>query len=371
MQVKSQRHNVQFACRKVIEALRLGIVPDSEVRHFTFGRDREIKQLTDWLNERNHNDGVRFIVGSYGSGKTHLLNCLRAHAIRQGYAVASIEIDSQETTFAKPKRVYRQVTQSFRAKLPQSNKIIRFRDFLRYTLSRNLLRDHPYFRFVSDNEAVWQWIEGHDDAVYPDNDPRNKPPKLYPYSNAANIYCNLLSSLGWASQQIGLKGLLLTFDESESLFSRTSYYAAKHSYNFLEALVQVANNDQQMLLPLEEARFEHAKKAQHIHFQYKSPSNLKLVFAFTDVSDLYHSPILGNIKKINLTFLEHTNFDQIFERIFYIYQKAYPYRFQSKIYDNFRSLIRQKLTERVHLTRVPRMKIKGFIELLDSIANNP
>ena len=86
-------------------------------------------------------------------------------------------------------------------------------------------------------EDLWDWIEARES--------RAKPwgffsllPGLYDYSTAANIYCYLLSSLGWASREVlGLKGLLLVFDEAETVEMNFYSQQAQNSRNFLRSLI--------------------------------------------------------------------------------------------------------------------------------------
>lgn len=78
--------------RHVIESLRTGIPPEGYVRHFTVGRTSEIAQLTDRLD--NGKTGALLLKANYGSGKTHLLKFIREHALDTGFAVSSVALDS-------------------------------------------------------------------------------------------------------------------------------------------------------------------------------------------------------------------------------------------------------------------------------------
>jgi hypothetical protein len=66
---------VNFVERKVIEALRLGIVPDEGLQLFTIGRETEISALQSWLDTPS--EPGRLVIGAYGTGKTHLLSHFR------------------------------------------------------------------------------------------------------------------------------------------------------------------------------------------------------------------------------------------------------------------------------------------------------
>jgi len=79
--------------QRVIESLRKGIPPYGYVRYFTVGREPEISQLTDRL--RQGQPSALLLKANYGSGKTHLLRFIREVALAEGYAVSSVTLDSQ------------------------------------------------------------------------------------------------------------------------------------------------------------------------------------------------------------------------------------------------------------------------------------
>lgn len=346
--------------RKIVEALRMGIVPDAEVTQFTFGRDKEISKLRAWLD--NPKDNTRFIVGAYGAGKTHLLHHLRTVALQAGFAVALVEIDAQETPFSRPKRVYRQIVQNLRVPVP-GKPTQGFRDFLRRVRREGLLGNHPFFRYIQPNtrdEHIWHWIECCEDVHRPQIDAEKYTylPGLYSYGTAANIYCNLLSGLGWActQRQIGLKGLLLIFDEAETLFARARPNDVQQSYNFLEALVAVANNISEMKKSPKDTNYIFARYAENIPFQYRNPSGLKLAVAFTDTDALRDSLIF--IEKLYLSTLNDRELMSVFEKVCQLYQEAYDFDTSRLSLDElYRCVIRK--------TGITRHRIKGFIEALD------
>ena len=80
------------ACR-VIESLRKGIPPDGFVRHFTVGRDFEIRQLTRQFSDPKA--GALLLKANYGSGKTHLLKFIREYALENSYAASTVTLDAK------------------------------------------------------------------------------------------------------------------------------------------------------------------------------------------------------------------------------------------------------------------------------------
>lgn len=227
-----------FTNRRLIEALRLGIVPVDCVSEFTYGRDEELRRFKSWLARPEQS--VLLVIGHYGIGKTHLLRYFRTLGLEDGFAVANVEIDPNETPFGKPKRIYSAIVRTFAFKDDHGH-TAGFRDFVRKSIVKGFLTDHPYFRRLRgglDDQTLWDWIEARESAARPPL--RGDFPRLPDTSTAMNVYCNLLSAIGWASTPVfGLKGLLILFDETEALDIGT-YYQRRKGNEFFEALLGLA-----------------------------------------------------------------------------------------------------------------------------------
>lgn len=350
-----------FRHRKVIEALRIGIVPDEGLKLFTHGREHEVRALEQWL--RQENGGAHLVVGTYGSGKTHLLNYFRMHALTQGYAVALVEMDALESPFSMPKRVYSQVTRALEWVDPTTNTRRHFRQLIQRGLGLRLLRTHKYFTYVTETSdaRVWEWIDGTSGAIRPmmyyGSDTRYPP--LYDYTTAANIYCYLLSTLGSICRGVGLRGLLILFDESEALYAARSAFAWNRSVNFLDALLCTARGDSNLLDWPQASGFKYANNAPDVPFLYAQPSGLKLLFAFTSVNDRWISQELAEVPYLLLEPLTHAHLDATLDQLTRVYITAYAER-PGKLDPE---LLADMLTGRTYSST--REVVKSFIEALD------
>ena len=349
-----------FRERKIVEGLRLGVVPDDGLELFTCGREPEIEQLRAWLHTPE--DATRLLIGQYGSGKTHLLNYLRLMALNEGFAVSLIEMDPQESPFSKPKRVYHQIARNLQWR--DGTDIRDFRALLRR--DRDLLRNHAYFRYMasSDDSRLWEWIDGSLGDPRPmgeSGDPLDIP-AMYDYTTAANIYCYLISGLGWLCQTkaLGHKGLLILFDESEALHAARGT-SLDRSLNFMDALIDTADNNEDMLQPPLETGYRYARHAEQVPFLYRPPCGLKLLFAFTSSNDLWVSQLLAQKPIVRLAALTNDNLSTAMTQLRSIYQAAYAGDLHSTDYTAAEQLL-QTLDRPLDSTR---SIIKGYVEALD------
>jgi len=341
----------------MIEAFRCGIVPHDCVQDFTFGRDHEIQQLMEWL--RDPDKSTLLLVGEYGTGKTHLLDYTYWYALHENFAAARVEMDPNEAPFHKPKRVYARLVQTFRFRSKTDGQFKGFRDFLKETLASGAFKDHEYFRHLigrTSEENLWDWIEAREAGGKPPD--YSQLPSMYDFSTAANIYCYLLSALGWAARNIlGLSGLLLVFDEAEALdmpYYQYYHYQFKKGLNFLNALVGTARGDAQLLKPPDSMNtgLDFCRFGSHIPFLYCQPSGLQLLFAFAQAR------VKIDGARIDLQPLSDAVLKEVFEHICLLYDDAYEFLEEDLTIDR----IFKRVTAQGGRTR---LFVKGAVEALD------
>ncbi|MCM8807992.1 MAG: ATP-binding protein [Candidatus Omnitrophica bacterium] len=361
----------KFKARRMIEAFRYGIVPYDCVEDFTFGREQEIQKLMDWLI--NDEKIILILEGEYGTGKTHLLNYLYWRALYEDFVVAYADIDLSDSPFNKPKRVYAKLIQSFKFRSKSDGQFKGFRDFLNEALKKGVFEDHRYFRYLikgpqdEDREDIWDWIEGQGGIRPPGYSPFF--PTMYEYSNAYNIYCYLLSALGWASKEVfKYKGFLLIFDEAETIWFDIRNLIK--GLKFLEALCQTAKNDPELLKPPSWSNLwsnRCYKYSNYIPFIYKKPSGLKLLFAFTEFTSFFTQ--FGEFPQpLKLKSLEEKVLKEVFEHIYQLYTKAYNFDIKDS---KLKEMIFNKVKKEILRNGVTRFFIKGPVEALDLIRHNP
>ncbi|BBO18321.1 conserved hypothetical protein [Candidatus Brocadia pituitae] len=362
-----------FKSRRMIEAFRLGIVPYDCVEDFTFGRQDETKELMDWLNSE---ENVLLLIGEYGTGKTHLQHHIYWRALQERFAVANVSMDPNEVPFHKPKRVYSHLIQTFRYYSNESKQNKEFRAFLKEVFIRGFFKDHLYFKYLIDkdtDETLWNWIEALESIIRPytlNNLDYINLPGLYDYSNTVNIYCYLISALGWAAKEVlGLKGLLLIFDEAETIDILFSSPQSARARNFLKALILTTQNDE---ILFDNSRIVYCQRGidcclrgegSKIPFIYKYPSGLKLLCAFTPINTLDQIDELRSNRRIYLESLNDTAFRKAFENICLLYENAYG---------NLKGIltIEKHFQDVMKHSKYTRSFVKSAVEVLDLIRLN-
>lgn len=362
----------KLEARKIVEALRLGIVPQKHVEEFTFGRAKEIEQIKSWLE--NENESSLVLVGEYGVGKTHLLEYLYSSLLKSNWAVSIVELDPNELPFHKPKRVYEAIINSFRFGTKNGT----FRDFLKEIAESSKyyeLENHQYLGAIIselkegvESEYSFEWIEGKQIV--------GNPP-MFDYSTSANIYCNILSGIGWASRNIlGLNGFVILFDEAETVdsFWYSSYQNDK-SWNFLKGILLMASNKTELLeeniTPFfvspysgkiylgEKTGLQYGGHFPYLRYLWRAPTNIKLIFAFAPSYNILDKEPLNALRRIEIKNLGEKYLDEISKSVVRFYEYAYDFKIEQK-----------NILKRVPKDKT-RMFIKGIVEALDLIRFYP
>lgn len=80
----------------LLNSLTAGVVPRVGLEHIAVGREQEIAALLrDFDNIAEGGAAFRFIVGSYGSGKSFMLQLTRNHATDRGFVVADADLSPE------------------------------------------------------------------------------------------------------------------------------------------------------------------------------------------------------------------------------------------------------------------------------------
>ncbi len=359
---------LKIKAHRMIEAFRLGIVPTQDVSDFTFGREREINLISSALTSLNNgNGGVITFEGEYGTGKSHLLEYVRSQALKKNFVVSSVELSTEETQPARPKRIYRELIANLRfltnnqsqsegevkrnqLQIPDHHLEGGFRDLMRDAVKQYKspsylgIKDHIFFAPVLSrlakiddhslkSEVFWQWIEAESTKEYAmgsttKSEKFQSPyrisgawniPALYDFSTAADFYCYLISGLSCLCRNLNYNGLVLLLDEVETVAFLWNNFFYERGINFLEGLIRMAQNDP--MLKKNNSQMIH-NQVRPTPYIYKDPFVL-LVMAMTPEPSAIR---LKNLSRnyINLFSLDEENLNACFETLVKYYTIAFP-----------------------------------------------
>lgn len=356
-----------MTARRVIEALRLGIVADDGVNLFTVGRNEELAELRKWL--ANDNEGSKALIGNYGTGKTHLMRYLLHEAVRDGWVVAQVSVNPAESPFRKPKSVYAEAVRTL--KWHNNGSECGFKELLQAAIRLNLHSKHRYFRSlkVDSPEELWAWIEARSApsrpvwgyssyAYYPGTE------SLHTNMKTANIYTYLLSSIASiaAHPNLGCRGLLVAFDEAESIDTRQTPTEFERGINFVNALIATSEGNPALTKAggnfKGNYRLDPSKLSSDIPFLYAMPSRLKVLFALTEEDTLRRSMWLQTVQHVQVRPLGHEERYDLRKKITDLYLAGYQMGPEEIDWS-------KPLPTIAKMNDLTRYFVKGAVEILD------
>jgi len=93
--------------QQVIESLRKGIPPERGADLYSVGHDKLLSGVKNYhLSNIGEVGKIRFISGSWGSGKTHFFRLLREIAFKDNFLVSNVELSVNEAPLNKFERVF-------------------------------------------------------------------------------------------------------------------------------------------------------------------------------------------------------------------------------------------------------------------------
>ena len=273
--------------RDVIQQLRRGVPPRAQfVELISSGGDEFFEKVRRrCLEPENVSGDIRFVVGSWGSGKTHFFRRLKHAAFDEGYLVSNVELSAQETPFNRFERVVYSIVNEIASPHDDDSQAVapigrvlrralgteesmplerqeRYRE-LRERLDADDTIDPDVKRvvraywetFVTDNDVAEQSIDLNERRDFlmqwfgGDVDKRRMRSefgvqKQVTKENARQV----LGSLVALARLLGYRGLVVLFDESEMSTSTMSKSNRKDAHNNLLHLINEVDRTPGLLL---------------------------------------------------------------------------------------------------------------------------
>jgi len=334
----------------LLEALRLGAVPRGEVGSYTVGREHELAAVGSCLDPDPGPGGrLRVVVGDYGTGKTHMLECARDAALARNHAVAVATLDSREATPARPRRVYRALIRGLA--LPDGSgggglgplfDRLRSRGHVPLPSSRQgahryldpaLLYHAGLAGEPALQELLLEWIDGEPgerseqlNKLLRRRVPGPRLLALPDFRTFGSIYAYLLGGVACLCREAGYEGLCVLLDEAE-------FYAALRAEDRAFAETVFACWALACLQPGQALRSEGdiRKGGQAVHravpLRHCADQPLSCVFFLTpDPAGLEALGRWVDLERhqVEIAALQPRHYRELYERIYSIYRRAHP-----------------------------------------------
>jgi hypothetical protein len=232
-----------FVLRRAIERLRDGLFDSVAIERLTVEEEGIKQRFCKGLDSLEKGKGEPLcICGSYGQGKSHTLTYLHRHALSLGYATSFVQLDLREIPFHLFSVVYRSLMEKLL--LPEGESFAAAWKRWGSEHSYEILDGMPQrFRLILTAMLGTErsyWLEK---ALMGRNMRLTYLKKMLKSCKKSltcrgNLpYVQMVQVLGRVLKEMGYKGLVLFFDEAESI-AQGRLKSRARSYEILDQFVQ-------------------------------------------------------------------------------------------------------------------------------------
>jgi hypothetical protein len=365
----------RFSLRRAVERLRDGLFDQVAVNRLTVEKDRIENVFSKGLKAIGKGKSSHLcICGSYGQGKSHTLTYLNQIALSQGYATSVVQLDLREIPFHQFSTVYQSMMEKLT--LPDGKKFTiawknfadkdslglldamphRFRMILTAMLCKNKrlsskessLKKHQAYRPKEYGDWLDKALMGYGlPAAHLKSICKYREVEGYREQSLAcrgnDPYFQMIQSLGKVLKEMGYKGLLLFFDEGESIAQVRLSNRVK-SYHLLDQFFQTKGS----VFPVFAFTDDFFDKANHeLYDDNKGIFPKNYAEAWRDL----------NILRLQ-DFSSH-GWESLLDRLMQLYSQAYQIDLPAKMKTSLRSLLGKLEVQET------RFKLKALVNKLD------
>lgn len=365
----------KFSFRRAVERLRVGLFDPVAVNCLTVEKDRIENVFSKGLKAIGEGKSDHLcICGSYGQGKSHTLTYLNQLALSQGYATSVIQLDFREIPFHHFSTVYQSIMEKLA--LPDGKKFThawknwadkdslellttmphRFRMMLtamlcknkQLTPKENSLKSHQAHRPKEHGYWIDKAIMGYDVPLthlkgickYRDVQGYREQSLI---CRGNESYFQMVQCLGTLLKEMGYKGLLLFFDEAESIAQGRLGQRVK-SYHLLDQFFQTKGS----VFPIFAFTDDFFDKANH-----ESYDDAKEIFPKN------YGEAWRNLNILRLQDFSSDGWESLLSRLMQLYSQAYQIDLPPQVKPSLQSLLGKLEVQET------RFKLKALVNKLD------
>lgn len=364
-----------FSLRRAIERLRDGLFDSVAVNCLTVEKERIENVFYKGLLDIDKGESEPLcICGSYGQGKSHTLSYLNQLALSRGYATSAVQLDAREIPFHQFSTVYQLLME--RLSLPDNKKFThtwknfahkdsleilgsmphRFRIILKALLCKNKslsleecsLKKHQSYRPKEYSYWLERALMGYDLSLS-NLKSACKYRSVDGYQEQSLIcrgndpYFLMVQSLGNLLKEMGYKGLVLFFDEAESI-AQGRLGQREKSYHLLDQFFQTKGS----VFPLFAFTDDFFDKVHHD--SYDNPKN-----AFPK----NYAESWRNLSILRLQDFSSHEWESLLDRLIQLYSQAYQIPPPLHLKSHLQSLLAKLEVQET------RCKLKALVNRLD------
>lgn len=364
-----------FSLRRAVERLRDGLFDQEALTHLTVEKDQIENIFLKCLQaiEKGNSEHL-CICGSYGQGKSHTLSYLNQLALSQGYATSIVQLDVRENPFHQFSFVYKSIME--RLSLPNGKKFItawkkwpdkgslellhtmphRFKMILtamlckyrQLTQQESSLKKHRDYQPKEYGDWLDRALMGYDiPAAHLKSICKYRQVEGYREKSLIcrdnDSYFQMVQSLGGLLKEMGYKGLLLFFDEAESIGQVRLGYRVK-SYHLLHQFFQTKS----FVFPILAFTDDFFDKVNHESYEGDQaifPEN--------------YAKAWQDLNIVRLQDFSSHGWESLLERLMQLYSQAYQVDLLPQVKPNLLSLLNKLEAQET------RYKLKALVNKLD------
>jgi len=339
-----------FLLRRAVERLRAGLSDPVAVDRLTIEEEPLTNSFSKGLQAQEMGrSGHLCICGSYGQGKSHSLTYLQRKALSCGYATSLCQLDVREVPFYQFSTVYRSLMKNL--SLPTGESFVEAWK----KCALNVPDEMPNrFRVIlqamakNDNHYLEQALLGHNlPAADLKRILKTKVQSLTLRKNAP--YIQTVHSLGKLLNGMGYKGLVLFFDEAESIAAMRLSSRVK-SYEILNQFFQHSG----FVYPVfafTDSFFDKVRSEEYGGETSKFPEN--------------YAEAWEDLQIVRLQDFSSAHSEALQDRLINLYAEAYQINFSDKYLEIKQQM--RALLEKLNSQEM-RLKLKALINQLDVIS---
>jgi len=271
-----------------VEALRIGVSNRYVAKYVSYGRRNQIREIESSIRDSDRGS-CQIVVGGYGMGKSHICEIVANRLLDSGYAVAKLEMGASSGRAENPHAVLASIGRSLSVRI--DGQIVRGNTDLAlllrasqpvkeswrwdYEIRNNLMKKYPGETGVI--QRLGELRQAYREEARESRYLRRLPTLLDDIPStmtAANLAVAEVNKAAHVLRPLGIKGVVLLFDEAERSNWAYSNYRTDRALTLMTGFACAAANKKT-------DRLKHYRNETYYRYVPKSPSRIHAVYWFT------------------------------------------------------------------------------------------